>query len=153
MKEPTEHHVYDDGHDDDAGECTADGQEWPCKTWRRWTKSKDYRIAELEATVKRLSERTTAQAGTLIDLQKTVRDDSNILRNGVFRAMQDVGRHGRMGNLTLDWQRDVQDFTMAGSSHIARIAGSSELTVIYEDLGGRTWTNGEITEQTLPPGG
>lgn len=35
--------------------CAEDGKEWPCKTWRKWAKSKDYRIAELERRVNALT--------------------------------------------------------------------------------------------------
>ncbi|MFJ4828444.1 hypothetical protein ACIP79_00660 [Streptomyces sp. NPDC088747] len=128
--------------------CYKCGTDWPCKTWRRWTKSKDYRIAELEAAVKRLADQTTRDGEKLRELERAVRDDSNILRNGVFRAMTDLGKSGRMGNLDLSWAQDIQDFTMMGTSHITRVAGRSELTVTYEDVSGYTWTNGVVTERT-----
>lgn len=152
MREPTEHHVYDDEYQDDTGECIECDQPWPCKTWRKWTASKDYRIAQLEATVKRLSGQAARDGDKLHELESTVRDDSNILRNGIFRAISDIGRHNRMGNLSLDWTRDVEDFTLDGSPWIHRVAGRSELTVTYEDLDGGTWKNGELTDRTLRSG-
>lgn len=147
MKQPTCTAIDGADHKGHAIEtCYECGTEWPCKTWRRWIKSKDYRIAELEAAVKRLANREGDQERQLHRLEQTVREDSNILRNGIFRAVSDVGRHNRMGYLTLDWTQDTEDFTLAGSSHITRVAGRSELTVTYEDVSGRTWVNGQRGE-------
>lgn len=152
MKEPKGHHPYDGEFGDDTGACVADSEEWPCKTWRRWIKSKDYRIAELEALTKRLEGESARHGERLREIEKTVRDDSNILRNGIYRAMTDVGAHGRMGSLALDWQQDELDVSEFMSPR-TRVPLPAELTVIYKDIGGRTWTNGEITEQNYPHGG
>lgn len=150
MKEPEGHEAS--ANDYEPSCCVEDGQPWPCKTWRKWTASKDCRITELEATVKRLADRAGSQERQLHRLEQTVREDSNILRNGVFRAMADLGRHERMGNLTLNWSRDPVDVTPAGAAWRELAPGTVDLTVKYEDVDGRTWTNGAITDQDLRGG-
>ncbi|MFF0183507.1 hypothetical protein [Streptomyces sp. NPDC005244] len=150
MREPTDHEASTNEYE--PLHCVEDGKPWPCKTWRRWTKSKDYRIAELEAGLKAAREHTSRLDSRLREAEKTVREDSNILRNGIFRGMTDLGKHGRMGNLTLNWSREAEDFTMATDRHRVRLAGPVELAVMYEDLDGRTWTNGAVTDQVLRGG-
>lgn len=152
MKEPIEHQAIESDYGPDDPVCAEDGDNWPCKTWRRWTASKDYRIAELEEGLKREQRRTSSLADQVRETAKTVREDSNILRNGIFHAMRDLGRRGAMGNLTLDWSRDSEDFDVFTLGRRVRVAGPTELTVTYEDLDGRTWTNGAVTDQTLRDG-
>ncbi|QES45213.1 hypothetical protein DEJ49_33275 [Streptomyces venezuelae] len=142
MKEPKQHIVIESDFGPDDPICGECGDNWPCRTWRRWTTSKDYRIAELEAAVKRLTDRAGDQERQLHRLEQVVREDSNILRNGIFRAVSDLGRHGRMGDLTLDRTRDDIDITPPGAMWRERTAGPVELTVTYEGLDGRTWVNG-----------
>lgn len=150
MKEPTEHEPNGVPYED-YEICEADGKRWPCDTWQKWTASKDYRIAQLEEGLKREQQRTSGLEAQVREMAKTVRDDSNILRNGIFHAMTDLGTHERIGSLGLEWTVDDQDFTMMGGSHRVRVAGSSELSVIYVAVDGRVWTNGVVTEHRIGP--
>lgn len=147
MKEPTKHLEIESDYGSDDPVCAEDGDNWPCKTWRKWTASKDYRIARLEAAVKALQVDSNNDASRIEALERTVREDSNILRNGIFRAVKDMGAHGRVGNLGLEWIQDAQDFTALGDGHAVRVATGSDLSVVYDDVEGRTWTNGKVTEQ------
>lgn len=149
MKEPTEHTPADDEYEreGDTLECIECDQPWPCKTWRKWTASKDYRIAQLEAGLKREQQRTSGFEERLSKLERTVSEDNNILRNGVFKAIADISEHGQAGSLGLEWTRDAQDFTMQGNNHTFRVAGPSQLHVLYIAVDGSVWANGAMTER------
>ncbi|MCX4912856.1 hypothetical protein [Streptomyces sp. NBC_00687] len=150
MKEPEGHEAS--ANDYEPSCCVEDGSPWPCKTWRKWTASKDYRIKELEAGLKAARENAARIDARLRAVENTVREDSNILRNGIFRAMADLGKEGRMGNLALNWSREAEDFTTLGQSHRVRVAGPVDLIVKYVDIDGRTWTDGVVTDQVLRGG-
>lgn len=152
MKEPEGHYECDpaDVIPDDrtlVPYCASDGEVWPCKTWQKWTASKDYRIAQLEAGLKREQQRTSDFEERLSKLEHTVSEDNNILRNGVFKAIADISEHGRAGSLGLEWAMDAQDFTMRGSSHMHRVAGPAQLHVLYIAVDGSVWANGVMTEK------
>lgn len=152
MKEPTEHQAIESDYGPDDPVCAEDGDNWPCATWQKWTASKDYRIAQLEEGLKREQRRTSSLEDRVREMAKTVREDTNILRNGIFKAIADLGTHGRIGSLGLEWLSDSQDFTMMGSGHRVRVATPAELSVIYIDVDGRVWTNGIVTEQRIEHG-
>lgn len=68
MKDPTgEHDVTEIKFMDGSGYafCSADSETWPCPTIRKWRKSKDFRIRELDAMTETLA-RELAQAAERI---------------------------------------------------------------------------------------
>lgn len=83
MKDPSSKHYGTDV--DDFGPdliCAEDGKEWPCTTWRKWMKSKDYRIAELERLLAGLARELPQIQSSLSKLRAAVH------RNELLTAAQ-----------------------------------------------------------------
>lgn len=141
MKEPEGHGEYAAGYDGLLGRCAKDGKKWPCPTWRKWTASKDYRIKELETKVERLGLDAAGNRKELASLREAHRRLELLVRGGVLLALRDAGRCGISETVV----RDIQEYTLAGSSEVARVAGTEDYTVTFTGKHSR-YVNGRLEE-------
>lgn len=140
MKEP-KGHTYDD-----YDECVRCEKPWPCKTYRRFMKSKSYRLTELEAQVKNQAEQISSQARQLDQLRDRAHR-LEVLVKGVWPAVNDLLKGAVGGSLTVGEDVDYQDFTSwGGRTH--RVAGLRDFYCTYESPDGTSYRNGEFTERT-----
>lgn len=142
MKEPEGHHCVEYN---DYRFCEADGEVWPCPTWKHWAKSKDYRIKQLEDAVQRLQLDAAGNRKELANLRESHRRLEMLVRHGVWPALREAG----VGSIAEEVTRDVQDFTLAGSSRVHSVAGREDYTVTFTGRNSK-WVNGELSETWYP---
>lgn len=150
MKKPKEH-AYSDEYG--GVRCEADGQEWPCKTWRKWMKTPEYRIGLLEKEVETLR---SSDAWLRQDVDR-LRQDVDRLRDkahrvevtmkGVWPALSDLLQGKTGGSLKVGENVEHQDFTTAGSYMAQRVAVLREPYVDYTGPDGDTYHNGQWIER------
>lgn len=143
MKEPINHVETATGMDEPSGwYCSKDGEPWPCTKVQKWRDSPEYRVLALTKTVNRL----LGQVSRLEEMQETVRNTQSIVENGIYPAIQDIGRTGKMGILELDYQTEAVEVGPIGRSR-AFVPGRRSLEVKYTSLhSGKTTVNGIVTE-------
>lgn len=144
MKEPEGHYQYD--HDDyDTAEdiCAKDGEVWPCPTWRKWLKSKDCRILQLESKVEQLESKVEQLALNTAGHRETLRQLDLFVRGGVARMVFDLAKDGHVRNsLDESVTREALDVhSIRGGGEVT--LGRPEYEVIYKDNAGNTWRNNE----------
>lgn len=148
MKEPSKHRPaeYSDPEwGDEYQYCQADREPWPCRKWQRWTASKEYRLKELEDKHELLVSSYRSTETELRETREKLRRLELLVRGGVLLALRDAGHSG----ITEEVTRDVQDYTMAGSSWVHRVAGLEDYTVTYTGRNTK-YVNGELTEAWSP---
>lgn len=139
MKEP-KGHTYTDW--DTCARCETD---WPCKPYRRFMKSKSYRLTELEAQVKNLATRLDSVSKEATQLRDRVHR-AEVLIQGSYPAMVDLLKGVTGGNLTVHEEVDHLDVTSwGGRTH--RFGGLREFYTTYESPDGTSWRNGEFSER------
>lgn len=141
MKEPN---CLVDDEDYGGDECVRCGETWPCKKWKRWTSSKDYRIKLLEERVTSLYSERERHSKDLVNARSRLFVVETILK-GQAPAMGDLLR--TIGG-SLDWETvvDYEDFTsLCGPP--ARMARNQTFTVTYKDGDGSVWKNGVLVEK------
>lgn len=137
MKEP-KGHTYTD-----YDNCIVCGTDWPCKPYRRFMKSKSYRLTELEAQVKNLATRVDSQGKELAQLRDRAHR-LEVLTKGVWPAVNDLLKGLVGGTLTVGEDVDYQEFQVFGGPPI-RVAGLRDFYCTYESPDGTEYRNGEFT--------
>lgn len=130
MKDPSEKHFGIDA--EEFGTiliCAEDGKEWPCKTWRKWAKSKDYRIAELGRRVDALVLSTESIYKKASDLHFAVH------RNELLTAAHTewlAGLNQTTGHAaSIEMRRDVETIGVSDGWAIKRLAMPETFEVRY----------------------
>lgn len=141
MKEP-KCLVDDEDYGDD--ECVRCCEPWPCKKWKRWTSSKDYRIKLLEERMTSLYNERERVSKDLDDAKSRLFKVETILK-GQAPAMGDLLR--TIGG-SLEWETviDYDDFTSLCGPPARMVRGQS-FNVTYKDGDGSVWKNGVLVEK------
>ena len=132
MKDPSEKHYPIDVEDFGPDQvCAETGYDWPCKAWRKWTKSKDYRIARLEERVDKLTLNTVGDRKELARLRTARR------RNGLITAAHTewlAGLNQTTGHAAgIEVRRDVETIGVSDGWAIKRVAMPETFEVRYGD--------------------
>lgn len=145
MKDPSEvHYEVEDGDGFMQGSCAADGEDWPCKVWRKWQASSEYRVAMTEREVRALWSVVGSQRKLIDDL----RDEVHRLKawtQGVTPALGDLLGGVTGGTISISEQIDHEDITSVHSPAPVRVAARREYNVDYESVDGRSYRNGRWT--------
>lgn len=93
MKDPSATH-YPVG-DDESTFCISDEEDWPCKTWRKWLKSPEYRITTLEL---RMTDTAHMISQILNDVATLKRDAhrAKLIQDAQMEWLAALGRHTGM---------------------------------------------------------
>lgn len=139
MKEPKGH------YEDDYGDCTEDGEGWPCAKVRRWMESKDYKIQVLQSDEKRLTQSIKSLGDRLAKAEGELRHVVTTLK-GHAPALHDL-LGGRTGG-RLEYKNEVE-YIEAGSAGFRsmRVPGMQHFSVTYTDADGSVWKDGKLVEK------
>lgn len=148
MKEPTGHYEASYGCDDwePQGRCDKDGESWPCKKWKAWLASPEFRLKVLES-------RCDTQAKNLAEQGKELRQLReksqllDLLFAGYRPAINDaVTRLG--GSINYKRTAHTQDmYAMGGTLSKTVITGRVDHMVTFKDADGSIWENGHNVER------
>lgn len=151
MKDPSDVHFETDcwEADDWPGSeslCNACLEPWPCAKWKKWEKSNEYRIGQLEERVKALSKRLDAERQLNSELKDKVHR-MEIWTNGITPVISDL-LDGKPGG-KLSYREDVDHVdAFVGYGHPPmRLAGLREFSVDYSGPDGSKYHNGVLTER------
>lgn len=146
MKAPTGHEEDTDEWGDPLGLCVTCVQSWPCKTWQRWTNSKDYRIALLQQEVKALRKMAIDGQRRLGRVERTKDIHHKVLFLGLLPAVNSAG--ASTVEVTFE-QEAVEVSSVAGRT--TRVPGMEDVNVIrrtaYPSGTRHTFENGRMTEE------
>lgn len=142
MKEPKGHEEADlpDGAWDEPTVCAADSRSWPCKTWRKWLASPEYRLGEIENRLALNEKREGEARKELREAKEKLRRLELLVRGGVMLYLRDSG-----ANISESVIRDYQDIE-GYSGYVGRIAGPEEYIVEYTGKN-RRYVNGRLEEE------
>jgi hypothetical protein len=138
------------GYDSDEfeNECYECDEPWPCKKWRRWTASKDYRIAELEATLERALVRIAATESRLNQLEDKAYHVETWVK-GVTPAFGDLLAGKAGGSISISSDTEYQDFSSAAHASTFRLTRGRLYSVTYNSPDGSVYKNGRCIERTI----
>jgi hypothetical protein len=141
VKEPKKHEPYDSPYDESEENCVHDGEDWPCKKVRKWRKSKTYRIAELERSAEEAHRRIYDMDKSLGEMSETARRQS-LMIDSMMLWLRDLGGDARMSVKSSVEMIDVS--TAMGQNCVP---GMTRFDVTYVSAAGKTYVNGELTEE------
>lgn len=131
MKDPVTHYAINDHPDADI--CMKDSQPWPCNTWRKWLKSPEYRIAQLEKIVEELQARDAATSKRIADLEKLAYR-AKLIQDAQTEWLGSLNRHtGQCQKIQIIWSRQIIDTTSATSKWATYAPGRETFKVRFGD--------------------
>lgn len=144
MKEPKGHEELDlpDWAWDQPTVCAADNEFWPCKTWRKWMESPEYRLGEIEKRIAVNEKREGEARKELREAKEKLRRLELLIRGGVMLYLRDNG-----ARISESVQMDYHDINMI-DGRMFRAAGAQEYTVTYHGKN-RRYVNGRLEEETF----
>lgn len=149
MKEPTAH--FEQYEDPDfewssTGFCKKDGEAWPCRKWKAWLASPEFRLKVVES-------RLDTQAKNLVEQGKELRQLReksqllDLLFAGYRPAINDaVTRLG--GSINYKRTAQTQDvYAMGGTLQKTVVTALVDHLVTFKDADGSIWENGHNVER------
>lgn len=147
MKEPKGHEEVDlpDWAWDEPTVCAADNESWPCKTWRKWLASPEYRLGEIEKKLAENQKREDKARQELRETKEKLRRLELLVRGGVMLHLYENG--ARISE-SVQVDSEFLDFSYGGET-ISMGGGRREYTVEYTGKNSR-YVNGRLEESWSP---
>jgi hypothetical protein len=114
MKDPTTTHCEIEPMEDEYV-CCIDDTPWPCKTVRKWRRSKDFKIAELQTLTDSLAKDNARLGSKSAELQRELRK-TNVVQQAMLDWLRSIDIHGQFEIVTSVEETDVSTFSSLGES-------------------------------------